>query len=92
MRRGACCIQRSSGGVSLFCLPVEGNMSKNVNPTQMAKLNQQMAKMIDPRMLQQMGKSSSSLLTVCLCSCVCGWGWGVGGFCLWVCSYLCCAA
>lgn len=32
-----------------------GDMAKNVNPTQMAKLNQQMAKMIDPRMLQQMG-------------------------------------
>ena len=26
-----------------------GDMSKNVNPTQMAKLNQQVAKMIDPR-------------------------------------------
>jgi len=32
-----------------------GDMAKNVNPTQMARLNQQMAKMIDPRMLQQMG-------------------------------------
>lgn len=32
-----------------------GDMTKNVNPTQMAKLNQQMARMIDPRMLQQMG-------------------------------------
>ena len=31
-------------------------MAKNVNPTQMAKLNQQVAKMIDPRVLQQMGK------------------------------------
>ena len=30
-------------------------MSKNVNPAQMAKLNQQVAKMIDPRVLQQMG-------------------------------------
>ena len=39
-------------------------MSKNVNPTQMAKLNQQMAKMIDPRMLQQMGKSPHSLVYV----------------------------
>ena len=28
---------------------------KNMNPSQMAKLNQQMAKMIDPRVLQQMG-------------------------------------
>lgn len=32
-----------------------GDMAKNVNPTQMARLNQQMAKMIDPRMLQQLG-------------------------------------
>ena len=34
-----------------------GDMSKNVNPAQMARLNQQMAKMMDPRVLQQMGKS-----------------------------------
>ena len=33
-------------------------MSKNVNPSQMAKLNQQMAKMMDPRVLQQMGAYS----------------------------------
>ena len=32
-----------------------GNMTRNVNPMQMAKLNQQMAKMIDPRLFQQMG-------------------------------------
>lgn len=32
-----------------------GDMSKNVNPAQMAKLNTQMAKMMDPRVLQQMG-------------------------------------
>ena len=32
-----------------------GDMSRNVNPSQMAKINQQMAKMIDPRVLQQMG-------------------------------------
>ncbi|XP_054153869.1 signal recognition particle subunit SRP54-like [Oppia nitens] len=32
-----------------------GDMAKNVNQTQMAKLNQQMAKMMDPRVLQQMG-------------------------------------
>ena len=32
-----------------------GDMSKNVNPSQMSKLNQQMAKMMDPRVLQQMG-------------------------------------
>ena len=31
-------------------------MSRNVNPTQMAKINQQMAKMIDPRVLHQMGQ------------------------------------
>ena len=29
--------------------------TKNVNPLQMAKLNQHMAKMMDPRVLQQMG-------------------------------------
>ena len=34
-----------------------GDISKNVNPSQMAKLNQQMAKMMDPRVLQQMGES-----------------------------------
>jgi signal recognition particle subunit SRP54 len=32
-----------------------GDMSKNVNPAQMAKLNTQMAKMMDPRVLHQMG-------------------------------------
>jgi len=32
-----------------------GDPSKNVNPAQMAKLNQQVAKMMDPRVLQQMG-------------------------------------
>ena len=31
-------------------------MSKNVNPAQMAKINTQMAKMMDPRVLHQMGK------------------------------------
>ena len=30
-------------------------MAKNVNPSQMAKLNQQMAKMMDPRVLHQLG-------------------------------------
>lgn len=33
-----------------------GDMSKNVNSIQMAKLNHQMAKMMDPRVLHQMGK------------------------------------
>ena len=32
-----------------------GDMSKNVNQVQMNKLNQQMARMMDPRVLQQMG-------------------------------------
>ncbi|XP_076306075.1 signal recognition particle 54k [Tachypleus tridentatus] len=35
-----------------------GDMGKNVNPAQMAKLNQHMAKMIDPKVLQQMGGMS----------------------------------
>lgn len=33
-----------------------GDMSKNVNPAQMSRLNQQMARMMDPRVLQQMGE------------------------------------
>ena len=39
-----------------FCLTSGGDMSKNVNPAQMAKLNQQMVKMMDPRVLQSMGQ------------------------------------
>lgn len=35
-----------------------GDMAKNVNQVQMAKLNQQMAKMMDPRVLHQMGGMS----------------------------------
>lgn len=35
-----------------------GDMGKNVNPAQMAKLNTHMAKMMDPRVLQQMGGMS----------------------------------
>lgn len=31
-------------------------MAKNVNPAQISKLNQQMAKMMDPRVLHQMGR------------------------------------
>lgn len=38
-----------------------GDMTKNVNPTQMAKLNQQMAKMMDPRVLHQMGTRNFDL-------------------------------
>ena len=33
-----------------------GDMNKNVNPNQMAKLNQSMARMMDPSVLQRMGK------------------------------------
>ena len=32
-----------------------GDMTKNVNPAQMAKLNHQMARMMDPSVLQRMG-------------------------------------
>ena len=39
-------------------------MSKNVNPSQMAKLNQQMAKMMDPRVLHHMGETCSVSLPV----------------------------
>ena len=39
-------------------------MGKNVNPAQMAKLNQQMAKMMDPRVLQQMGEHSTLLCKI----------------------------
>ena len=42
--------------ISYFLSLSGGDMSKNVNPSQMAKLNQQMAKMMDPRVLQQMGQ------------------------------------
>ena len=35
-----------------------GDMGKNVNPSQMARLNQQMAKMMDPRVLHQMGEAT----------------------------------
>lgn len=37
-------------------------MSKNVNPSQMAKLNQQMAKMMDPRVLHHMGESHQHIV------------------------------
>jgi signal recognition particle subunit SRP54 len=39
-----------------------GDMAKNVNQAQMTKLNQQMARMMDPRILHQMG-----MCAVCLC-------------------------
>lgn len=61
-----------------------GDMGKNVNPTQMAKLNQQMARMMDPRVFQQMGTHIKSqvnqtnqrvhLIKLCInCSCQVEW-------------------
>jgi hypothetical protein len=38
----------------MLCLG--GDMSRNMNPSQFQRLNQQMARMMDPRVLQQMGK------------------------------------
>lgn len=43
-----------------FC--AGGDMSKNVNPAQMARLNQQVAKVMDPRILQQMGMPVSYMV------------------------------
>ena len=37
-------------------------MTKNVNPAQMAKLNSQVDKMIDPRVLQQMGEYPATIV------------------------------
>ncbi|XP_077291462.1 signal recognition particle 54k [Arctopsyche grandis] len=48
----AAVVKRMGGIKGLF---KGGDMAKNVNQTQMAKLNQQMAKMMDPRVLHQMG-------------------------------------
>lgn len=46
-------VVKKMGGVKgLF---KSGDISRNVNPNQMAKLNQQMAKMIEPNMLAKMG-------------------------------------
>lgn len=39
-------------------------MSKNVNQSQLAKLNQQMAKMMDPRVLHHMGKCCCNLFVL----------------------------
>lgn len=47
----AAVVKKMGGIKGLF----KGDMAKNVNTTQMAKLNQQMAKMMDPRVLHQMG-------------------------------------
>ena len=51
-----------------------GDMNKNVNPNQMAKLNQSMARMMDPQVLQKMGNlnilgdnvQSDSLISIML--------------------------
>lgn len=51
----AAVVKKMGGIKGLF---KSGDLAKNVNPSQMAKLNQQMAKMIDPRILQQMGGMS----------------------------------
>lgn len=48
----AAVVKRMGGIKGLF---KGGDAAKNVNQTQMAKLNQQMAKMMDPRVLHQMG-------------------------------------
>lgn len=48
----AAVVKRMGGIKGLF---KGGDMAKNVNSTQMARLNQQMARMMDPRVLQQMG-------------------------------------
>ena len=48
--------------VCAYNIDTGGDMTKNVNPAQMAKLNQQMAKMMDPRVLQQMGRSSLAVI------------------------------
>ncbi|XP_021367137.1 signal recognition particle 54 kDa protein isoform X1 [Mizuhopecten yessoensis] len=46
---------KKMGGIKGLFKGKGGDMSKNVNPAQMTKINQQMAKMMDPRVLQQMG-------------------------------------
>lgn len=46
-------VVKKMGGVKGLFKP--GDMSRNVNPAQMARLNQQMAKMMDPNMLAKMG-------------------------------------
>ena len=53
-------VVKKMGGIKGFFKG--GDMTKNVNPSQMAKLNLQMAKMMDPRVLHQMG-----IVTVLFC-------------------------
>lgn len=48
----AAVVKKMGGMKGLF---KTGDLMKNVNQSQLAKLNQQMAKMIDPRVLHQMG-------------------------------------
>ncbi|KAF6204949.1 hypothetical protein GE061_019115 [Apolygus lucorum] len=51
----AAVVKKMGGIKGLF---KNGDMNKNVNQAQMLKLNQQMARMMDPRVLQQMGGMS----------------------------------
>ncbi|CAH1790972.1 unnamed protein product [Owenia fusiformis] len=51
-------VKKMGGIKGLFKGNKGGDMAKNVNPAQMAKLNTQMARMMDPRVLQQMGGMS----------------------------------
>ena len=44
-------------------------MAKNVNSAQISKLNHQMAKMMDPRVLHQMGKSHCTVPYLLYLSC-----------------------
>ncbi|KIH50383.1 hypothetical protein ANCDUO_19539, partial [Ancylostoma duodenale] len=49
-------IEKINSEIEDFMKGKNGDINpKNVNPAQMMKLNQQMAKMMDPRVLQQMG-------------------------------------
>ena len=43
--------------IPMLYMYLGGDVSKNINPAQMAKLNHQVAKMIDPKVLHQMGES-----------------------------------
>lgn len=49
-------VVKKMGGIKGFFKG--GDMSKNVNPMQMARLNNEMARMMDPRILNQMGGSA----------------------------------
>ena len=57
-----------------------GDMSKNVNPQQMAQLNQSMAKMMDPNVLRQMGGTAGLQNMMKQLQAGAGGGGGPGGF------------